>query len=447
MKNICVLIFLRFVFITPLFSQETVKVSLLSKNDLDYLKTLTKDVLESSRIYPQQKISNEFGRNNTGGTLIRPGGHNTYPAFWIRDYAMSLNCGFITKDEQRHILQLAAATQCDQTWITKSGSMVPAGAIADHIRIDDSKPIFFPGTYDFINQGSKTWGLFPPYSDQFFFIYMAYHFMKTTSSVKFLLDEINGVRLIDRLEMAYKVPPTMQNGVMVYTTDNFRGVDFGFRDAIYITGNLCLPSLLKYKASLELSELFEMLNREDKAKTYAAIAARLKREIPEVFSDKRGMLLASTGKSKQADVWSTALAVCFGVLSGEKMKKTAQFLTDSYKKGMLAFKGNIRHILTCDDYSDSTAWEISAANLNTYQNGGYWGTPTGWVCMAIAQVDVSAAKKLGKEYIDNLRAEDYRKGEGYGAPWECYNSESKQNEIYLTTVSCPYIVFSKRDSF
>jgi hypothetical protein len=275
---------------------------------------------------------------------------------------------------------------------------------------------------------------------------MAFYYVRATRSVKFLLEEINGVKLIDRLEMAYRVPPTRRGGVLVYTTDDFRGVDFGFRDAIQMTGDLCFPSLLKYKASLELATLMKMAGREDKAAGYLATAHRLKKEIPGCFSDSRGMLLAATGKSKQADVWSTALAVYLGILQGDKMKRTARFLTDSYKNGTLARKGNIRHILTTDDFSPTTAWEVSLAAKDNYQNGAYWGTPVGWVCYAIAKIDTSAAKQLAKEYIDNLRVDDYRQGGDHGGPWECYNTGwVKQNALYLATVSCPYIVFSNGD--
>jgi len=439
------LILLNLVFVISLSGQDKIqRSSLLSNNDFEFLKGLTKDVLESSRIYPGQKISDEFGPNNTGGTLIRPGGRSCYPAFWIRDYAMSLESGFVTSEEQKHMLQLAASTQCDEAWIANGGSMIPAGSIADHIRIDDSRPIFFPGTYDFIGQGNKKWGMTPPYCDQFFFIHMAYYYIKSTSDFQFLTTEINGVRLIDRMEMAFKVPPTRQNGVIVYTTDDFRGVDFGFRDAESITGELCMPSLLKYISAMQLSELFDKINRKDKADAYRLLATRLKKEIPIAFSEARGMLVASTGKSKQPDVWSTALAVYFGILEGDSLEKTCRFLRDAYKKGTLASRGNIRHVLTSDDYNESTVWESSLTEKNSYQNGAYWGTPTGWVCDAIARVDVGAAKQLAREYIDDLRAGDYRKGTEFGAPWECYNSKSAQNAVYLTTVSCPYIVFKQK---
>jgi hypothetical protein len=162
-------------------------VKYLSPNDLTFLKEMTKEVMDSSRILPNQKISEGFGGNSTGGVLIRPGGRDCYPSFWIRDYAMSLESGLVTKDEQTHMLQLTASTQCDQTWISSTGSFIPAGAIADHIRIDDSKPIYYPGTYDYETQGGKRFGVVPPYGDQYFFIHMAYYYFKSTGSIEFLL--------------------------------------------------------------------------------------------------------------------------------------------------------------------------------------------------------------------------------------------------------------------
>ena len=65
----------------------------LSPVDFQFLEELTMDVLESSRIYPEEEVAAGFGPNNTGGVLIRPGGRDCYPAFWIRDYAMSLESG------------------------------------------------------------------------------------------------------------------------------------------------------------------------------------------------------------------------------------------------------------------------------------------------------------------------------------------------------------------
>ncbi len=415
---------------------------LLKEKDLEYLKKLTKDVLDSSRVYPKQIISKDFGPNNTGGILIRPGGRDCYPSFWIRDYAMSLETGFITASEQKHMLLLTASTQCNQTWVTKNGSMVPFGAIADHIRIDDQKPIYFPGTYDYNEQGTKEYGMTPPYDDQFFFIHMVYYYVISTGDKNIFMREINGIKLIDRLEIAFKVPPSHEDNQIIYTTDDYRGVDFGFRDAITITGDLCFSSILKFRAAKELSLLFTKANHKDKAIFYRTIAEKIKKALPDLFLDNRGMLLASTGKSRQADVWATALAVYYNIFNEDAQTKASRFLSEAYKKGLLSYNGNIRHVLTSDDYDSTTSWEKTSVTKNNYQNGAYWGTPTGWVCFAIAKTNFSLAQKLAGEYIMDLQKNDFRNGNRFGAPYECfYPPAYKQNPLYLATVSCPYAVF------
>ena len=341
------------------------------------------------------------------------------------------------------MLLLTASTQNDQTWVTKGGSLIPFGSIADHVRIDDGKPIYYPGTYSYEDQGTQEWGTLPPYCDQFYFIHMAYYYVKQTGDTKILLKEINGTRLIDRLKVAFHVPPAHVTSHIVYASDAFRGVDFGFRDAQTITGNLCFPSILKYKSALELSEMLHLL-KSTEAKKYLQIGTKIKETIPTLFMDERGMLLAATAKSKQADVWSTALAVYWGILEGENLNKAAHVLAKAYQDGTLSYKGNIRHILTTDDFNEKTAWEVSLSPKNTYQNGSYWGTPTGWVCYAIQKVDPQAAKALASDFIEDLKANDYRKGGDFGAPYECFNKSAyTQNPVYLTTVACPLVAFRK----
>jgi len=416
------------------------RTTIISEKDFAFLEELTKAVLDSSRILPGKSATDGSGLNNSGGILIRPGGRNAYPSFWIRDYAMALDCGFVTREEQKHMLLLTASTQCDQPWITKNGSFIPYGSIADHIRIDDSKPIYFPGTTDYTEQGNKIFGMVPPYSDQYFFIHMVYYYVKMFSDVSILSKNINGSKMMDRLEIAFNVVPSRKDNHIVYTTDDFRGVDFGFRDVITITGDLCMPSIFKYRAARELTELFNMVGQHEKAEEFNSIAFNIKEAIPGIFADDRGMLKASTGKSNQPDVWSTALAVEYEILEKDDLLDACKTMAELYRKGEISYKGHIRHIAISDDFNEETSWEISLVKKNTYQNGAYWGTPVGWVGVAIARVDRKLAKKLVSEYIAELRKTDFRRGKEFGGPFECfYPPEHKQNPIYLTSVACPYI--------
>ncbi len=418
--------------------------SILGTNDLVFLEQMVKDVMEASRIYPGQKISKDFGPNQTEGVLIRPGGRTSYPAFWIRDYAMSIETGYVSEMEQKHMLDLTASTQSDSLIRTKWGTSIPKGSIADHIRIDDGKPIYFPGTYSFENQGEKKWGMQPPFCDQFFFIQMAYFYVKSFSKTPTLSKEINGVKLINRLEQAYQMPPSHPQSKLVHVDETNRGVDFGFRDAIYITGKLCYASLLKYQAARQMAYLYGKIGNKSMSLRYQQEANLLKISIVSTFIDTRGMLRASTGMSGQADVWATSLAINLGVLTGKSRLKAAQYLRDAYLRGELSQKGNIRHVIKSDDFSATSAWEKSVVPINTYQNGAYWGTPVAWVCQAIAFVDLPSAQKLAKEFIQELREGDFRKGDTFGSPWECFNDKLTQNPVYLTSVAVPLIIFKKK---
>ncbi len=81
---------------------------------------------------------------------------------------------------------------------------------------------------------------------------------------------------------------------------------------------------------------------------------------------------------------------------------------------------------------------------NTYQNGAYWGTPTGWVVYLINLSDPAAAAALSREYISELKENDFRKSEKFGAPYECFNATGySQNPVYLSSVACPLVVFRK----
>ena len=75
MKNISSLLF-ALLFFLDLNAQEIRNERLLATEDFNYLRGLTKAVMDSARIYPGQIISKDFGPNTTGITLIRPGGRD-----------------------------------------------------------------------------------------------------------------------------------------------------------------------------------------------------------------------------------------------------------------------------------------------------------------------------------------------------------------------------------
>jgi hypothetical protein len=421
--------------------------NLLSRDDMAFLEHLAADVVAESRV-PQGAKVGAIGPNVTGYTVIRPGGRNAYPAFWIRDYAMSLGAGLITADEQRHALLLTARHQQDVDWPLPSGSFVPAGAIPDHISFGD-KPIFYPGTLeDYEGQGGPRWGKLPSLDDHYFFIHMAYVYVRQTGDTRILHEQIRGRTLLDRLRWAYGVPPYRADNGLVYVDEDNRGVSFGFVDTIVHTGDLLFCSVLKYQAAQELAVLYRIAGDRTQARVLREDARAIQRALVPTFQESDGMLRASTGLSSQPDVWGTAYAVYVGAVRGAAFEQACRALARSYRENTLSWRGNVRHVRTADDFSATTAWEATDVAKNRYQNGAYWGTPVGWVAYAIAQVDPQAARALAQNYVMELRGGDYRQGPDFGSPWECMHPEGnhRQNPVYMTSVTCPLAAFRRLES-
>jgi len=351
---------------------------------------------------------------------------------------MSLESGLITPEEQWHALLLTAATQQAKDWPTPSDSFVPRGAVADHINFDGT-PIFFPGTYDPAVQGGA-WGKLPALDDHSYFVEMAWQYCRQTGQRGILGETVAGLTLRERLELAFAVPPARPDTNLVWCDESNRGVSFGFTDAVIHTGELLFASLLRLRAARRLAELTGTSG-------YAGIAETIRRALPVAFAHTGGLLRASTGVSGQPDVWGSAFAVYSGAVDGEAKGRICRALVEAFRAGTLAWRGHIRHVLTTDDFSAQTAWErtIGQFPLNHYQNGAYWGTPAGWVCFALAQVDEPSAKRLADAYVEALREGDFRKGPDFGAPYECLHPDGghRQNPAYMTSVTCPLAAFRR----
>jgi hypothetical protein len=275
---------------------------------------------------------------------------------------------------------------------------------------------------------------------------MAWNYVSSTSDPSVLSTMVNTRTLIDRLRLAFAMVPENPATGMVTISPDFQTCDFGFRDVIGMTGDICFGSLLKYQAAVELSELLAMTGEEEGAKFYRQAAEKIRRGIMPVFGLQGGMLRATTGVSSQPDVWATAYAVYLGILEDGAISEASGALAKGYREGVLAMEGQIRHVMTSDDFSESTMWEKSAAAVNSYQNGAYWATPTGWVCFAIAQTDPASAIRLASEYVENLRKTDFRLGlPDVAGPYECVfpPTGATQNAVYMTSVTCPLVAFRK----
>ena len=105
-------------------------------------------------------------------------------------------------------------------------------------------------------------------------------------------------------------------------------------------------------------------------------------------------------------------------------------------------EGCVRQILTTDPLNKG-GWQRSVSEVGTYQNGGYWGTATGWYIVAMFTVDPKASAEMTQDFIQFLRGN--MRPDGMAETWEWLNPDTgaHNNPLYVATVALPYLCLKK----
>ena len=429
----------------------------VAKADVQFLADLTKATIESARVYPDQETVGEHEgkaipvRNTLGFTAIRPAGLKAYPAVWIQDFTMGYSSGFVSVEEGLGHLRLIASLQnLDVERRLPSGAVIPPHAVPDHINLDGSA-VFYPGTYSSgPDQGGEPWGVCPPLNNDFDFIWLAYLLWRDTSEPSLFQETINGRTLLERLTLAYDVPPADPKTGIVFTTFERRAVGFIFIDQIYMTGHMLMASLERYRAARQLAEIHAAVGITESAQHYERDAELIRANLERVFASDQadcGWLCAATGVSGQADVWGTLYALYLDVLSPPVRKRAVDQVLQDLDCGQILYEGALRHVPINCDASPTTAWEKTIAPHNRYQNGAFWHMPVGWLIAVLDREQPDRALAVFQEYIAHLRKNDFRRGGTFGAPWECigWNGKAEQNPAFVPSLATPYgVLFNKR---
>ncbi len=411
---------------------------------LTFLKELASATIESARI-PAGKSRGGTGPNATGITLISPGGN--YPALWVRDFAMSLDCGLIGPTEILPQLRLIARCQNgDNERRLPSGAIIPQFAIPDHINLAGGA-VFYPGTYSSGNdQGASPWGPLPPIDDHYYFIHIAYALWRDGANTGVLEEVIGGLSLLERLEKAFASPACDPNSGAAITTRERRAVGFGFQDSVYLLGALSFSTLLRYRAACQLAELCRAMRRARSSERYAKIARQIAANLVTLFGDpfkRDGWLLAATEVGRQPDVWATLFALHLKVLPTRAAKLARKTVAAAVRTpgNTIEYQGAVRHVPSDRYYRVDQCWESGGGPVNTYQSGAFWHTPTGWLIEALHDTEPTLAREVCDRYLQHLRTGDFRL-QDRRAPWECFgiNLAGAQNPVYMTSVTLPLAV-------
>lgn len=416
--------------------------------DAAFLQEQARRILASARLRAGQAAGQS--RNTTPYDLHVPGGNLGYPAFWVRDAAMMLGGDFIGSDEIEGWIKLICSTlRGPADWLVRPGVVVPAYVVPDHINFN-GQPTFYPGNYETGDkQGGHPWGKYPPLDNNFFFLATVYEHWRLTrdlrlfhSSLRTAFGEEPLAELCEKVYRAVSSDPA--TGLVVAgDIDRENAKDWGFCDSIFKSGKLLFPSLLKRVAAGQAAALFAAAGAANKAAGYRRQALRLAAAIGPTFlrlseNGTEGWLHSATGVGNQPDVWGSAFALHTGALEAKAARPVARALVRAFRDGTAVRHGFVRHLLTTDPLNHG-GWQAAVSTPGTYQNGGYWGTPTGWYISAIARFDVAAAVDLAKDYIRFLR--EHMRADGTTQAWEWFNDDTGDyvNPLYASTVALPYL--------
>lgn len=321
-----------------------------------------------------------------------------YEAFWLRDYAYMLEGvpEAFTEQELRDCLDIFLAAQ------------QPDGTCVDCVTFD-GRPILKPGL--------GTMGENPVADGSQFMVDVVYWTWKRLGDRELL------EKVLPRLEKALQAVPLQAETGLVWIAPEkaWDRCPYGFTDTVVKKGAELFSSLLLYQSYQQMAEMASASGRTEKAAEYRAKATTLAENIRKVFwDDATGLFVAATHRCRQPDIWGSAFAVFLGVANESQARRIGEYFRDHYPE--LVQGGKIRHL------PGGTFWEECKAPPGTYQNGGFWGVPTGWFVVALQPVAPELAESTIRDFVADNRIRDFP---------EWVNGEVIRLPKYVATACAP----------
>jgi len=170
---------------------------------------------------------------------------------------------------------------------------------------------------------------------------------------------------------------------------------YGFTDTVGKQGDVLFCSLLYIQASRRLADLLRAAGQVDAAEQQDKEAERLSAAVRSTFWDQEtGLFRAATDRCREPDIWGSAFAVYLKVAGRTQARLVGAYFRNHYAE--ICQRGQIRHL------PGGVYWE-HGCKRDTYQNGAFWATPTGWFIHALAPLDPELARQAVVDLVQDFR--------------------------------------------
>jgi hypothetical protein len=332
-----------------------------------------------------------------GTTAFPPQVGLGYEAFWLRDYAYTLD-GSVDSYSDKELRDAC------RLFIRSMGS---DGAGVDCVKFDGA-PIYKPG---FGSMGAN-----PVADGSQFTVAVVWHTCRKTKDAQLLQECIDP--LIKTMNAVPRNPETRL--VHIRPGEPWDRCPYGFTDTVRKQGDELFCSLLYVEASKRLADLLTVAGCEPDAERWRQEADRVADSVRKVFWDPQmGLFRAATVCCREHDIWGSAFAAYLGVADREQARAIAIYCQENYAG--IVQNGQIRHLPA------GVYWE-KAGPRDTYQNGAYWATPTGWFVYTLDLVDPALADRTVLDMVKDFQA---------GGACEWIFDGKRQLPNYLASASLP----------
>lgn len=187
--------------------------------------------------------------------------------------------------------------------------------------------------------------------------------------------------------------PNGSHLVYVPTTTTNVWRPFGFQDGIDKGGNDAFGSIFYWKAAMAMVALYTIAGDATNAAVFQTDANNIKASIGLLVDGATGMLLSCSypgnGNSSQIDIFASALAVYFGILTEAQNERIASWLYQNLDASVMDPNGYV--------YQSTAVWNqqrFTGGPAQGNYDDGSWAFGFMWVVAAIRRVDRWSAKKL-----------------------------------------------------
>ena len=361
--------------------------------------------LERARSWLEAKAAEiipKARRQMDDGTIgYVPQAGSNYDAVWLRDYYYALEARLIPSGD---IVPLAR---------TFLNAISPEGYAVDCVRYS-GEPIYKPG-YGSMGENAVADG-------SQFTVNVVFESWRQTGDSGLIASDVLD-RLIKTLSTLPRNPAEASELVWIDPSRVWDRCPYGFTDSVRKQGYCFFESLLDIQASMNLATMLDAANRAADAERFRTHAASVRGQVNERFWDESvGLYRAATVQCREHDVWGSAFAVWLDAVPPERVDRIARYFRDGYRG--LVRCGQVRHTLP------GIYWEKACAR-DSYQNGGYWGTPVGWFAYTLERVSPAA--------VDTLYADLVAYYGEYGVCEWFFGSTIAIPEGYVASVAQPLV--------